>query len=414
MLHRFSGLKRDKHPALLEFERLIYLGVTTLIVSLAVFFLNSYTKDVFDKRVTSPISEDKTASQITDLSKDKNSNMEMVGFLPSWTVAKNSKVYPEYLDQIIYFGIGINKKGDLMFYNEQGKILLEWNYFLSENFQNIRDQAKLTNTKILISIKNFDNEDIDTLISSPTYSKRAIKNLSRLLTDYNLDGINIDFEYFTNTEFPTLKYYNAFMSDLQKELKKQNSKSILSVDINAAAVYKDNAYDVVKIGDIVDQVIVMGYDYHRQQSLKSGPVAPISAKGGNPSITKTVDSLKGRIDMSKVILAVPLYGYEWQTYNRNYGSNTVPNTGALASYKRVKELLVSRDDLSVSFDEDSQSPRIVYIQNGLIKQIYYEDDVSLKAKLKFIKEKELGGIGLWALGYEGDYIEPWQLLKTFR
>jgi len=414
MLHHFAKLKKDQNPFFLEFERFIYLGITALLASLAVFFLNSYTKDVFDQKAIMPVAEEAMAQQNDDSAKIANDKPEIVGFLPSWSVAKNAKVFPEYLDQIIYFGIGINKNGELMLYDEQGKTLLEWNYFLSDNFKAIRSQAKITNTKILMSVKNFDNEEIDTLISSPTNSKRAIKNLSRLLSDYELDGINIDFEYFTSTDFPTLKYYNSFLTDLQAEMKKQKPDSILSVDINATAVYKDNAYDVVKIGDVVDQLIIMGYDYHVPQSTKSGPVSPINSEGEDASLNRTVMSLKGRIEPQKVILAVPFYGYEWQTYSKDYESFAVPHTGALATYKRVKELLASRDDLTVSYDDLSQSPRIVYTQNGLIKQIYYEDEKSLENKLKFIRSHKLGGMGLWALGYEGDYIEPWQLLKNYR
>jgi len=206
----------------------------------------------------------------------------------------------------------------------------------------------------------------------------------------------------------------AFENTFDKELKKQNPDAVLSVDINATAVYRDNAYDIVKIGDVVDHVIVMGYDYHIQTSSFVGPVAPIAADEDEPSLTKTIESMKGRIEPHKVILAVPLYGYEWQTYTKAADSRTIPQTGALATYKRVRELISVRDDLSISYDDLSQSPRIVYVQNGLIKQIYYDDEKSLMKKYELIAKHNLGGMGLWALGYEGDFIEPWNLIKEIR
>jgi spore germination protein YaaH len=67
--------------------------------------------------------------------------------------------------------------------------------------------------------------------------------------------------------------------------------------------------------------------------------------------------------------------------------------------------------LSFHYDELSQSPWLVYKQNGNIKQIYYEDEKSLLRKLEFADNTHLEGVALWALGYEGNYIEPWQIIK---
>jgi len=392
--------------------RYTFLAITAILLSVIFFTINSYSKEVFDEKTPVVISDDFT---ITAADLTPNPDQIIVGFLPSWSIAQKAKVHPEYLDQIIYFGLGITEKGELMKYSNENEALVEWSYFISDTFSKMKEEARNTDTAILIAIKNFDNKSIDTLISSPTNRTRAIRNITALVNKYGLDGVNIDFEYFTQSDFPTMKFYNQFLSDLSIELKKQNPHALLSVDINASAVYRDNAYDIVKIGDVVDHIIVMGYDYHVPSSSYAGPVSPINAEGDKPNLTKTIASLKGRVDARKVILAIPLYGYEWQTYSKKSGSRAIPQTGALATYKRVRALIEARrDDLSISYDKLSQSPRIVYVQNGLIKQIYYEDEKSLATKFAFISEHELGGMGLWALGYEGNYIEPWDLIKDIR
>lgn len=408
MLHRFQHESRRLFDYRKEILRYTFLTITAVLIAIIFFTVNSYSKEIFDQKTPIVITDDFT---ITSAELSKNQDTLTVGFLPSWSVAAKAKIHPEYLDQIIYFGLGITETGEIMKVNEEGVPLVEWSYFLSETFSDMKILAKETDTKILIAIKNFDNTSIDTLISNETNRKRAIRNITSLVETYELDGVNIDFEYFTKSDFPTLKYYNQFLSDLSIELKKQNPQATLSVDVNASAVYRDNAYDIVKIGDVVDHIIVMGYDYHVPSSSYAGAVSPISAEGDNPHLTKTIESLKGRIDMQKVILALPLYGYEWQTYSKEEGSRVVPQTGAIATYKRVRELIAARDDLSISYDKLSESPRIVYVQNGLIKQIYYDDEKSFARKIEFIREYELGGMGLWALGYEGNYIEPWNLMK---
>ena len=411
MLHRFQNESRRFFDYRKEILRYTFLTITAVLIAVIFFTVNSYSKEVFDEKTPIVITDD---FSISTSELNKVNDQLIVGFLPSWSIAQNAQVHPEYLDQIIYFGLGISDTGEIMKFNDENVALIEWTYFLSESFSILKTEAKATNTQILIAIKNFDNESIDTLISSESNRKRAIRNITALVNEYELDGVNIDFEYFTRSDFPTMKYYNLFLTDLSIELKKQNPHAVLSVDINASAVYRDNAYDIVKIGDVVDHIIVMGYDYHVPTSSYAGPVSPIDAPGDKPNLTKTIESLKGRIDPKKVILALPLYGYEWQTYSKEIGSRVIPQTGALASYKRVRELIEARDDLSISYDKRSQSPRIVYTQNGLIKQIYYEDEKSLAKKFEFISEHELGGFGLWALGYEGNYTEPWNLIKDIR
>lgn len=396
------------------FFLLVSLFVALLSSVIGITYLKSDTLKIAsfasEQEAVAPIPENYTAplSQSKKLTDDRK---QVIGFLPSWSIAQNAKVYPEYLDQIIYFGIGIDEKGNLMKVDENNQPLVEWSYLNSDYFKQLQEDSKKTSTKITVAIKNFDNTKIDTLISNETYTNNAVAQLKKLVEDYNLDGINIDFEYFSDVDFPTLQHYNRFLTTLSTEIREIKPDAIISVDVNATVVYNDNAYDMVKIGEVVDQVIIMGYDYHQSGSSYAGPVAPIDADGDKPSIRKTIKSLEGRVDKNKLILGIPFYGYEWQTVSDAQNSRTVSDTGAIATYKRVRQLISSRDDVTLHFDEKSLSPWLSYNQNGLIKQIYYEDEKSLIEKIKFVELNGLEGIAIWALGYEGEYVEPWTVIK---
>lgn len=338
---------------------------------------------------------------------------QIAGFLPSWTVASKTSVNLAELTQLIYFGLGVTENGELIKYKEDGAAVQEWSQFNSEHFDNIRSTAEANNTAILIALKNFDNDSIDQLISNRLASERLIGEVLELIREYQLDGVNIDFEYVSRTDFPTNKYFNRFLEMLVVALKEENPELTISVDLNATAVLKDPAYDMVKIGELADYVVLMAYDYYGPRSVRAGPVAPLEARGSDSSISKSYRSLKGRVPDDKIILAIPLYGYEWQTVNGNYNSPTVPNTGALATYGRVHDLLANRNDVSVYWDEISRSPRLVYRQSGAIKQIYYEDIRSLHEKMEFAQANNLGGLAVWALGYEGSYNEPWRVISEY-
>lgn len=396
-----------------RFFALSLIVVFLLVSGSSVLFLWIQKKHNFTR---SRIQGEQTLSQVSPhlephAALPSSTLKERIGFLPSWMVAKKVKVYPERLSQIIYFGLGVNEQGELIQYNEEGVSVLEWTYFHSDYFTDVRKEASASGTKILLAIKCFDNETIDNLTSNQTATDNLIKRLLKIIEEYQLDGVNIDFEYVTDTDFPTVKYYNRFLETLSQRLYEENPALIISVDVNANAVLKDGAYDLVKIGEVADQVILMAYDYHRAASTRAGPVAPIEAGENEHNISESLQALAGRVPFEKVILGVPFYGYEWQTINSNYKSPTVANTGALATYRRVSELIDNRDDLEINWDEQAQSPWLVYRQSGAIKQIYYENEQSLQAKLNLVGENNLGGIAIWALGYEGGYPDLWQIIS---
>lgn len=367
-------------------------------------------KKLSDSTIVSPLQKINTAGVVKNAI-DHSVSKEIIGFLPSWIVAQNTDLYIKHLTQLIYFGFGVNENGDIVKYGEDGTPVLEWHYFTSPNFARLKKEAKGNKTKVLAAFKMLDNETTDNLISNSGSTNYFIKSIIALLKDYDLDGINLDIEYFTDSDFPTSSFLNTFLTKVTSELKKNNPKYIVSVDVNATVVLSDKAYDMVKIGETADQVVVMAYDYRLPSSQRAGPVAPINASINEHSINESISSLAGRVPLEKIILGIPLYGYEWQTANKNHKSTAVAGSGALATYKRVRELLEGRGDIEKHWDSQSLSPWLIYMQSGAIKQIYYEDDRSIKAKLDFVKNKNLGGIGLWALGYEGKYKSIWDLLQ---
>ncbi len=390
---------------------LVFILFVTAILTVTSGYINtSHIKVISFASEINPV-PDNYSAPLTQSITYTNERKQVIGFLPSWSIAANAKIYPEYMDQVIYFGLAMDEQGNIIKVDSRNQPLVEWTYLNSDYFKDLQARSKETSTKVSVAVRQFDNEKVYALITNPTYTTNAANQLAKIVGDYELDGINIDFEYFSSSDEQILQYYNRFLEEVTTKLREVNPQIIISIDVNATVVYNDNAYDMVKIGELVDQVIIMGYDYHQVSSIKAGPNSPIDMPDGKPSLRKTVRSLDGRVDKDKIILGIPFYGVEWQTLTEDQFSPTVPNTGAIATYKRVRELIASRDDVSLHFDEITMSPRLVYYQNGLIKQIYYEDERSLLEKIKFIELNGLDGIAIWALGYEGDYIEPWNVIK---
>jgi len=64
------------------------------------------------------------------------------------------------------------------------------------------------------------------------------------------------------------------------------------------------------------------------------------------------------------------------------------------------------------WDENAQVPFYSYTSpsTGSIRQVYYENENSLRIKYQITKNNNLAGIGIWALGYDGDRSELWNLI----
>jgi spore germination protein len=129
-------------------------------------------------------------------------------------------------------------------------------------------------------------------------------------------------------------------------------------------------------------------------------------------VLKALKETLNVISPRKVILGIPLYGYEWETISDKPGAPTIPGGGATASNRRITEMLKSCTNCVKGFDELAQQPYIVFPDSDGYHQVYYEDDKSIQEKLKLANEYQIAGVALWAIGYEGEnLLNP---LKAYR
>ncbi|MEK7064658.1 MAG: hypothetical protein AAB973_03575, partial [Patescibacteria group bacterium] len=68
--------------------------------------------------------------------------------------------------------------------------------------------------------------------------------------------------------------------------------------------------------------------------------------------------------------------------------------------------------LSASWSNLTLTPYLSYVENDKTYQIHYEDTASLKLKIDFVHQAKMGGLAIWALGYEIPYQELWQTISN--
>jgi len=335
------------------------------------------------------------------------------GFLPYWT-AKDVVIHPE-LTHLGYFGLPIDKNGNFIDSSDDGA--MGWRTYHATSIENVRQQTQHSNQKFEVLITMMDADDITSFLLNNAAQETFIKNMKQFLKSQPVDGMNIDIEYAGTYDSSLRDAYTTLIKNLSTQLKRFDPSLHISIDVFADSALKQRIWDIPALAPHVDHIVIMTYDFFRSSSPQSGPVAPIFGSEKNRwdvDIVKTLKPFFDQVPSEKLVLGIPFYGYEWQTISDKPGANTYPKTGGLATYTRVQKLLQEKKakNLTERWDQDALSPYITYEEDGKIQTIYYENSRSLSYKLDLVNETNMGGIAIWALGYEGQSRELWDIIHS--
>jgi spore germination protein YaaH len=340
---------------------------------------------------------------------EKNSHkVEVVGFLPTWMIGK-TRVYGKEIDQLIFSGIEVTKGGELVWDVQSKKVR-------GETYKDLKTEIKKQGGKNVVSIKLFEDDDLEAFIGSSEARRELITQVAELVKSEGFDGVNIDFEYMSNAVRILDDDFVGFMKEARN-----GGWGEVGVDVFANTIIKGNTEKIGNLIQAVDWVVIMAYDFHRPGSDYAGSVAPMEAEVGARSIKEITDKLLAvGSDLKKVVMAYPLYGYEWVTINDDFGSAQVSG-----GYGRTVFYSEGVGITGTKWDEKGKSPwatwqepvrkskkvRVKVGKKWVTKTEYYvvnewhsayfENENSLKIKIDEAKKTKVGGVGYWALGYEG-------------
>ncbi len=319
----------------------------------------------------------------------KSERMKVWGFLPSWMVGKTIE-YSNEVDSLIFLGVEVDSEGSLL-WDSQGKKIKASNYLKQ------KEGIWQKGGKNILGVKLFEDEKLKKLMADKEAQDNLVRQLKEIIKEEKFDGVNIDFEY----QGDPLAIMSVESLDFLAKLKKEDLGEI-SLDVFANTIIKGREEKLKQLISSVDILIVMAYDFHRPGVDYGGSVAPIKSLPGDRNISEIMDKIEvSNLDRKKIVMAYPLYGWEWKTYTKDFESKIIRGWYQMASWKRTQELIKEKE-LEVFWDELSMTPWLNFEENGEIRQIYFENEKSLKIKLDLVKEKELGGVAFWALGYEGE------------
>ncbi|KUK79484.1 MAG: Glycoside hydrolase family 18 [Microgenomates bacterium 39_7] len=336
------------------------------------------------------------------------------GFLPYWNL-EDAVIQPE-VTHLSYFGLNIAEDGSIETKDADGNTHPGYRHLNSDKLLELANQVNQTHNQFELTLVQFDADTIVKIANDPQAHDNLIQAIDSMLLSYPISGINIDIEYGGALTDELRENFASMIEKIANHLNHKFDDVTLSIDMYASASNNRQLWDVPRIGQAVDYIVVMAYDFHLRGSPQAGPVAPLF--GGkdrwDTDIHQHLREFLRYVPKNKLLLGIPFYGYGWQTDSRSQQANSYPNSGFTATYSSVQELLENKNQYNVQtgWDDLALCPYLSYEKEDKTYMIYYEDVTSIKFKLEYVKQLDLAGIAIWALGYEGPQRDLWDVVST--
>jgi|GEM_PF-1244262 len=338
-----------------------------------------------------PITYRNTDTHKYTLAKDKY----IFGWHPHWVGEAYKSYNFSLLNVIAYYSYEVDPAtGDY-------KNLHDWNETDLVRYAHSSNK----NCKVLLSISNAGEKQNDMFLKNLDAQSTLVNRVVKLIASKKADGVHIDFEGIPAKQRDA---FTNFVIDLAAKLRTEVKGAFVSISL--PAVDFEQAFDVRQLNKHVNLLVITGAEFYGANSDIAGPVSQIKGGGTwwNYNLERSVDEyLAAGAEPKKLLLGLSYYGAEWVTNDLKTPSK-VRKFVKYLTYRDIKQKI---GFATPSEDAESLSSYYVYRDNNNnYRQIWYDDSLSLAKKYDWVLEKKLGGVGIWALGYDNGYPQLWQAL----
>ena len=263
---------------------------------------------------------------------------------------------------------------------EKGKAYINW--------------AHSNGYKVWPMLTNSNMSETSKMLSDYKLRESVINQLVSYITQYNIDGVNIDFGGMYETDKDN---FSRLLIELRPRLNELGA--VLSADVTApdGASEWSLCYDRYTIGKVADYVMFMAYDQYGVSATKAGTTA------GHNWVEANIKKFLGQeeVKAEKIVLGIPFYTRIWKESNGNVTSDVV-NIG------NIERVIPS--NVSKTWDDDLQQYYVEYTKGGATYKMWIEDEKSIESKLNLVSKYNLAGAAYWE--YDRATSSIWNLISN--
>ena len=309
------------------------------------------------------------------------------GFVPYWEVPTLTAA--DYADttELAYYGVNVGATGGL---DHTG---YGWADLQLSSFTTFVSDAHSAGDRVLFTVSTESPKVIAHLTQYPgASSARLAAQVSVIVSADHLDGVDLDIEGRATRERPG---FVAFVADLAARLKAVDPNGELTVDTYPeSAGSSTDFFDVKRLAPLVDTIFVMAYDM--VTPTNASPNSPLASSSLGLTDLSALAAYAKAVPVDKVVLGLPLYGYDFTTVGRAPGAAAVTPDPIAVTYASIIAA-----GHPARWDPGSETPYYVFKLGGEWHQTWFDDPLSLALKTAEASYLGFEGVGAWALGQEG-------------
>jgi chitinase len=264
--------------------------------------------------------------------------------------------------------------------------------------------------KIVISIGGWSwSKNFSDAVLSDTSRAAFAASAVALIRQYNLDGIDIDWEYpamqgdsnvyrAVDKQNYTLMF-QALRKGLDSVSHETGRKMLLTAAVGGFKSFIQHT-EMDKVGQCLDYINLMTYDYQRDSMATHHTNLYGSKKytSNEYAAQAVTDFSTAGVPMSKLVMGVAFYGHgatvaDNKQYGLGIGTVKNPVRWRVGGYTNIKDSLVNQKGFKYYKDRKAKAP---YLYNATTRQfVSYDDEWSVKHKCRFVRKKGMGGVMFW-------------------
>nr|XP_023029162.1 probable chitinase 10 isoform X1 [Leptinotarsa decemlineata] len=346
----------------------------------------------------------------------KDNKPKVVCYVTNWAFYRKGegKFVPERIDQrlcthVVYAFASLDPE----------KLLIKEFDPWADLDNNLYDRiTSLKDTTVLLSLGGWTDSSgnkYSRLVSDGTARRRFVVGAVSFLRKHGFRGLHFDWNYPTcwqsdckrgpSSDKPN---FSKLLQELKKEFDKENPPLVLAAAISGYKEVIDVAYDLPALGQSLDFMSVMTYDYHGAWERQTGHVSPLYSSpedkypqyNANFTMEYLVSSGAPR---EKLLLGIPFYGQSFSLSKKSTFSvgTSATGPGEAGEYTKQPGMLayfeICNRVKNQKWIVNKNSPAAGPFAYGSDQWVGYEDVDSVKKKASYIKSKGFGGAVAWTI-----------------
>ncbi|KAL0939539.1 uncharacterized protein CTRU02_206149 [Colletotrichum truncatum] len=270
--------------------------------------------------------------------------------------------------------------------------------------------------KVLIAIGGWTFNDpgptattFSDIARSESAQKAFIKSLVSMMSTYDFDGVDLDWEYPVAKDRSgrdeDFENFPKFLANLKKSLKATGGRDEVSLTLPASLWYLQH-FDIVALQKHVDFFNIMSYDLHGTWDKTNKWVGPyLNAHTNLTEIKEAMNLLwRNNIDPDKVVLGTGFYGRAFTatspncltpgcTYESGAPRQPCSNEISVMLQSEIMDVIKRTGNKPV-LNKEAAVKILTFDSN---QWVAYDDEDTFKLKADFAREQCLSGIMVWAI-----------------